>query len=277
MTIRQTLRRAVGQAFRRPAPARPIPGRAPAWGDGWRAALTITFDDARRSQVDVGRPLFQELGIRTTLFVLPDGVDLDRRGWAALVADGHEIGNHTARHPCSANFPWSRDHALEDLALEDMGLEIDEATTWITRTLGLEPRCFAYPCGQTYVGRGAETRSFVPLVADRFLAGRTFNDVALNAPDRCDLAQVQAMNSDALDFEQLRPTLEATLEQGAWLVLGGHEIGDRVDHETTSPATLRAVVSWCRANQVWIGTLGEVAEQVRAVQQAGAAAGSVSP
>ena len=98
-----------------------------AWPDGFQAALSISFDDARRSQVDLGLPVLDQLGIASTFFVLPTGVDPARRGWTEVVAAGHEIGNHTARHPCSANFPWSRHHAIEDLTLEDMAREIADA------------------------------------------------------------------------------------------------------------------------------------------------------
>ena len=133
--------------------------------------------------------------------------------------------------------------------------------------LGVECRSFAYPCGHTFVGRGAETESYVPLVADRFIAGRTFNDVAINSPVHVDLAQINAMNSDALTFEQLRPVLESTLADGAWLVLGGHEIGHRGNFETTMPATLAATVEWCRSHDVWIDSIGNVASRVRSLQR----------
>ena len=239
-----------------------------AWPDGFQAALSISFDDARRSQVDLGLPVLDQLGISSTFFVLPTGVDPARRGWTEVVAAGHEIGNHTARHPCSANFPWSRHHAIEDLTLEDMAREIADANSWIADVLGVESRTFAYPCGHTFVGRGAQTQSYVPLVAERFVAGRTFNDVAVNSPLHGDLAQVSAMNSDGLTFEQLRPRLETTLADGAWLVLGGHEIGHRGNEETTMPATLAAVVEWCRSHDVWIDSVGNVASRVRGLQRA---------
>lgn len=237
-----------------------------AWPDGFQAALSISFDDARRSQVDLGLAVIDQLGIPATFFVLPDGVDQARRGWKDLVSAGHEIGNHTARHPCSANFSWSRHHAIEDLDLDDMAREIGDADAWITEVLGVECRSFAYPCGHTFVGRGADTESYVPLVAERFVAGRTFNDVAINSPVHGDLAQISAMNSDGLTFEQLRPTLEAALEEGSWLVLGGHEIGHRGNAETTMPATLTATVEWCRSHDVWIDSIGNVAGRVRALQ-----------
>ena len=239
-----------------------------AWPDGYRAALSISFDDARRSQIDLGVPVIDQLGVRATFFVLPSGVDRVRRGWQEAIAAGHEVGNHTARHPCSANFSWSRHHAIEDLDLDGIAAEIADGNAFIAETLGVEPQSFAYPCGHTFVGRGRETRSYVPLVAERFLAGRTFNDVSTNSPLHGDLAQIRARNSDGLTFEQLRPTLEATLDEGAWLVLGGHEVGHRGNHETTMPATLAGIVEWCRAHDVWIDTIGGVATRIRALRQA---------
>ncbi len=238
-----------------------------AWPDGFQAALSISFDDARRSQIDLGLPVMDQLGIPATFFVLPHGVDLARPGWQELVAAGHEIGNHTARHPCSANFSWSRHHAIEDLNLADMAREITDADAWVAAVLGVECRSFAYPCGHTFVGRGSDTQSYVPLVAERFVAGRTFNDVAINSPVHGDLAQISAMNSDGLTFEQLRPTLESALDDGAWLVLGGHEVGHRGDPETTMPATLAATVEWCRSHDVWIDSIGNVASRVHTLQR----------
>ena len=65
------------------------------WPDGKRAAVSLSFDDARLSQVDTGLPLFRKLGVRVTFFV--ESAHLPERlvGWKQAVADGHEIGNHT--------------------------------------------------------------------------------------------------------------------------------------------------------------------------------------
>src|SRR6476660_8038790 len=85
-----------------------------AWPNGFRAAVSISFDDARRSQVELGLPLIDQMGIPATFYVLPDGVNQAPRGWHDLVASGHEVGNHTFMHPCSGNFAWSRHHSIED-------------------------------------------------------------------------------------------------------------------------------------------------------------------
>ena len=240
------------------------------WPGSDRCALSISFDDARDSQPRALLPLLDRLGVRATFFVLPDPVERDPGPWREVVAAGHEIGNHTATHPCSANNPWSRHRGLEQLTLADFTRELDEAEQRIEATLGVTPRVFAYPCGNTFVGRGRATRSLVPLVAERFVAGRTFNDTVANAPRHCDLAQVAAVAVDCIDIHQLRPQLEATIADRAWLVVGGHEVGPNLAPETTKLATLEAAVEWCREHRVWVDTVGAVAARV--AQLAGRAA-----
>jgi peptidoglycan/xylan/chitin deacetylase (PgdA/CDA1 family) len=235
------------------------------WPSAHRAALSFSFDDARPSQLDAAVPLFDRLGLAATFFVLPEKVAADRARWRDAVATGHEIGNHTVHHPCSGNFAWSRDRALEELTLTDFHHELDDADRQLHELLGVVPRVFAYPCGQTFVGRGRDTKSVVPMVAERFVAGRTFNNVSANSPLHCDLAQVAAVNIDELTFSQVQPRLEAALAAGAWLVLGGHEVGEQAGPETTAVATVEAVVAWCRDHDVWIDTIGAIAARVTKV------------
>ena len=238
------------------------------WPDGSRAALSLSFDDARSSQIRQGRALLQRLNVPATFFVLPDAVRAKIGTWRALRGDGHEIGNHSVRHPCSGNLPFTRNQPLEKLTVADIDADLDEANRRLEDLLGLTPRVFAYPCGQTFVGRGVGTQSFVPVVARKFLVGRTFNDLWANAPLHCDLAQVAAINSDGMSFEQLHTQLDDALVEGSWIVLGGHDIGDS-GAQTTSPATLEAVVQWCRRESVRIGTVGAIGSTVAGMQQRG--------
>jgi peptidoglycan/xylan/chitin deacetylase (PgdA/CDA1 family) len=238
------------------------------WPDGAQAALSITFDDARASQPRVAFPLLERLDVRATFFVLPEPVQRERAAWQEAVAAGHEIGNHTVSHPCSANFPWSRAHALESLTVEELAAEVDDAERRIEDALGVTPSVFAYPCGQTFVGRGRETQSLVPFVAERFLAGRTFNDIVANAPVHCDLAQVAARDVDHLELAQVAPYLEAAVADRAWLVVGGHEVSHGLEAESIQVATLEAIVGWCRERGVWIDTVGAVAARVQDLRRA---------
>src|SRR5215475_4496057 len=102
-----------GQGISRSSPTSPVPSNFH-WPNGKRAAVSLSFDDVRTSQVDVGLALFKKLGVKVTFFVQPQGVEKRLQGWKAAVQDGHEIGNHTLTHPCTGNYAFSRNNALEN-------------------------------------------------------------------------------------------------------------------------------------------------------------------
>jgi len=62
------------------------------WPEGKRAAVSLTFDDARPSQIDTGLPLLEKLGVRATFFVSPNNLEKRLEGWKRAAAQGHEIG-----------------------------------------------------------------------------------------------------------------------------------------------------------------------------------------
>jgi peptidoglycan/xylan/chitin deacetylase (PgdA/CDA1 family) len=258
---------AAAPASQTPASPPPVPAAATAgaWPGGARMALSLSFDDGRESQVTRGLPVFARHRSAVTLFVVPSAVERHLAGWKQAVAAGHEIGNHSLTHSCSGNFPFSRQKALEDHSLERMRAELAEANARITQLLGVTPRTFAYPCGQTYVGRGRETRSYVPVVADLFLAGRGWLDEAANDPAVVDLAQTLGVEMDGKDFAQIRPLLDEARSRGAWLVLAGHDIGDD-GRQTTRIAMLDALLPYAidPANGIWLATVGEVAAHIAA-------------
>jgi len=250
-------------------PARSLRAQAPAPADGsgWpgsaRMALSLSFDDGRESQVTQGLPVFARHGVRVTLYVVPAAVERRLDGWKQAAAAGHEIGNHSLTHSCSGNFPFSRQKALEEQSIARMREELVEANRRITALLGVTPRSFAYPCGQTFVGRGRQTQSYVPVVAELFVSGRGWLDEAANDPSYVDLAQTMGVEMDGKDFEQIRPLLDDARKTGAWLVLAGHDIGTG-GRQTTRVAMLDALFAYAKdpANGIWLATVGEAADVV---------------
>ena len=138
--------------------------------------LSLTFDDARLSQVDKGIPLLDNYGVKATFYVSPRNVKQRLDAWKKAAGNGHEIGNHSLVHPCTGNFPFARDKALEDYTLDEMNVELDSANNILKETLGVRAVSFAYPCGQKFVGRGKNTKSYIPLIALMFESGRGWLD-----------------------------------------------------------------------------------------------------
>ena len=234
------------------------------WPEGKQMAISLTFDDARYSQVESGIPLLNRYEVRGTFYVSP-GPMLERvEDWKSAVRDGHEIGNHTLVHPCSGNFPWARDKALEDYTLEKMAQELDSASTLIHEVLGVWPSAFAYTCGQTFVGRGVDTRSYVPLVAERFETGRNWMNEGPNDPVYCDLARLNGTELDGKSFQEALQLIEEARAQGAWLIFAGHEM----DMGGSQTSLLPTIDSICRyasdpVNGIWIDQVTNIGTYVR--------------
>lgn len=238
------------------------------WPDGKRAALSLSFDDARLSNVDVGLELFRKLDAKVTFYVVPEAVKARLDGWKEIVKEGHEIGNHTLVHPCTGNFAWAREHALEDYNLTSMKEELKRANQQIKKLLGVEPVSFAYTCGQSFVGRGNDTRSYVPLVDELFESGRGFRNESSNDPAFVDLAQVQGIECDGMGFqEDVMPILKAALENGSWVVLAGHEIGED-GNQTTKVKMLEELVDYVNQenSEIWLASVGTITSHIRKYQ-----------
>ncbi|HZO91095.1 MAG TPA: polysaccharide deacetylase family protein [Chthonomonadaceae bacterium] len=232
--------------------------------------MSLSFDDARPSQLEVGLPILNAYGVRASFYVTISQMERRLQDWRSALEAGHEIGNHTLSHPCSGNFPWSRANALEDYTLERMEADLLQATAQITRLVGRAPQTFAYPCGQKFVGRGREVQSYVGLIATHFIVGRGFREEAPNDPTFCDLAQAAGVDFDGMTWAQCQGWLEQTRQVGGWLLLAGHDVGES-GRQVVRTETLEALCRYCQdpANGFWIDTVAEIGSYIRQAQTEG--------
>ena len=227
------------------------------WPKGKVAALSLTFDDARPSQVDHGFPLLDSYGVQATFYVSIQPMRDRKTEWKQSIKNGHEIGNHTFNHPCSGNFSFARNKPLEEYNLEQMRDEILKANSCIEQELGIQPKTFAYPCGQKFVGRSKDVRSYVPLVAEYFLVGRdAFNEVP-NDPTFTDLAQVTALDMDDVTFETVQQYLDYARKHNSWLIFLGHEISDQ-GKQTVNISVLEKLCQFLKDGDIWVDTVENI-------------------
>jgi len=238
------------------------------WPDGKKMALSLTFDDARLSQVDTGIPLLDKYGVKATFYVSPGSMIKRSDKWRMAVIKGHEIGNHSLLHPCSGNFTWSRDKALEDYTLHMMITELDSASRLIKEILGVHPVSFAYPCGQTFIGRGINVQSYVPLIAFLFESGRGWLNEAPNDPAFCDLSQLNGTELDGKSFEQVLKLIETAKANGYWLILAGHEMNEE-GFQTSQLKTIESICKYATdpANGIWIDSVHNIASFIKQKRQ----------
>jgi beta-glucosidase len=234
------------------------------WPEGKKMGLSLTFDDARLSQPDLGIPLLDRYNVKATFYVSPDNLVQRIEGWKKAVKSGHDIGNHSLVHPCTGNFDWSRHKALEDYTLLTMNAELDSANSIIEQVLGIKPYSFAFPCGQKFVGRGESTKSYIPVEAAKFESGRGWLDEGPNDPEFCDLSQLTGMELDGKSFEQVKALIESAKAKGVWLVLAGHEMNES-GVQTSRLATIEAICKYASdpANGIWIDNVHNIASYIR--------------
>ena len=241
-----------------------LPGKI-TWPDGNQLALSLSFDDARHSQIDNGLALFDRHDVKVTFYVVPDRVKERLEGWKQAVVSGHEIGNHTVLHPCTGNFDWvGPDNAIENYTLKTMRAELLDASQQIQELLATTPQSFAYTCGDTTVGRGVNNRSYIPVVAELFSSGRGWQNEAANNPAKVDMAHVLSMKMDDMSFQEIKAIIEQARKKGYWVVLAGHEIGQDDATYTTRTAMLEKLLTYAKdkKNKIWIAPAGTVSQYI---------------
>ncbi len=233
------------------------------WPDGKRMALSFTFDDAYYSHIDSVVPLFDSYGIKATFFVSVWRLAPRQEAWKNAIFSGHEIGNHTYNHPCSGNHDFITGNSLEDYTVPRMRFELYSASDFIEEMLGVCPVSFAYPCGATFVGRGSEVESYVPLVSEMFESGRLYGESMVN-PALCDMAQLPAEKLDGKSFDEIKELIETARSSGSWLILSGHDIGEG-GKETSSLQVIEAICEYSMdpSNGIWIDNVHNIASYIR--------------
>lgn len=234
------------------------------WPEGKKMGLSLTFDDARLTQVDKGIPLLDKYGVKGTFYVSPGQMLQRTAKWRKALENGHEIGNHSMVHPCTINFGWTKGRALEDYTPEKMREELVEANRLIKDSLGVDAVSFAYPCGQKFVGRGTHTKSYIPVVASLFESGRGWMDEGANDPAFCDMAQLTGMEMDGKTFEEIKKLIETEKSKGQWLILAGHEMNDD-GSQTTRLSMLEALCRYATdpSNEIWIDRIHNIAAYIK--------------
>jgi peptidoglycan-N-acetylglucosamine deacetylase len=112
-----------------------------------RKSIAITFDDGPSESTPRLLELLEKYGARATFFQCGANVRRLPDVCRAVLAAGHEIGNHTYSHPL-----------LQFKSSEFMYSEIREAQSAIIETAGVAPSLFRAPFGVRWFGLGDAQR-----------------------------------------------------------------------------------------------------------------------
>jgi peptidoglycan/xylan/chitin deacetylase (PgdA/CDA1 family) len=179
-----------------------------------------------------------------------------------LSREGQEIACHTILHPCDKAMTWvKRENTLEVYTLKRMSRELDQSIALAKEISGKKgPFTFAYPCGESYVGEGKDRRSYVPLVAKKFLAART-TEPGIEMPETVSFPEIHA--SYGQTGGQLIDQVKKAQAKGGWAVFLFHGVGG--DYSSVDLKAHKELLDYLTKNKgsVWTGTFGEVAQYVK--------------
>jgi len=241
------------------------------WPAGCQGAVSLTFDDGTPSQLRLAAPLLHKYSLQATFYVNPrDNYQEQLQPWRALALTGHEIGNHTVRHPCSKNFAFisqDKGRALEEMTLDDIEADIAQAGERLSSVIPEQTATsFAYPCYQPFVGRGATRQSYVPVVARYCVAGRGLGEQP-NDPRYCDLHYLWSTPCERMTGAALVGCAERAVAQGRWVILTFHGVND--GHLHVAHGDLEELCAFLARSRerIWTAPVATVAQAVAAYQQ----------
>jgi peptidoglycan/xylan/chitin deacetylase (PgdA/CDA1 family) len=238
------------------------------WPGDRSAAISLTFDDAMQTHLDIAGPILKKHGLNGTFFVVTGSSSTWRKrpdDWQRLAAEGNETGSHTVNHPCmlKAIKPHSQDYS-PDMMLK----EIRESSEAIIERLGVRRGLtFAYPCGDmTFGGESDLARNqahYMDYVAQYHFAARGYNSWAPVVAEDINPLTVPVLG---WTFGKDSPSLLAQLEP----VRQGHNWGVYVFHGvggqwlSVRKETFDELAGYlAQHTEIWTATFGDVVRYIQ--------------
>jgi hypothetical protein len=228
-------------------------------------AVSVTFDDGTENQLEKAIPPLDQLGIKATFYIHPHGDYWQERlfPWKDVAKKGHEIGNHSLSHTCSSNFLMTFG-GLEEKSLSEIEQDILLAHKRLSEIAPHQQQwTFAYPCSNTFVGKGIQRQSYVPIIAKHFLAGRSAGEYGFaNHPGVVDLACVWGISVERMSGFEMIGLVEELTHRALWVILIFHEIdGERL---TVGSYDFKMLLNYLHRKRasIWTAPVIEVAKKI---------------
>ena len=256
------------------------------WTGDTKAAISLTFDDGMGSHLDIAIPLLEKYDLRGTFYIKARGKDEGQKALKRFrppFESGHEIGNHSINHWCSCAGVMNPDqHGLEYRTLDEVEVELREADERFKSVFPeVERWSFCYPCYNTFVGRGLNRQSYVPIVAKLFFTARAGGEMSnsINSPYHTDLHCLNSWKCERRSAAELIGLVERTAMQvalnpdkigGGWSIFTFHGIGE--GHLPVAQTDFQELLAYLDAarDRIWTAPLIKVAEYLHDKRTGGA-------
>jgi peptidoglycan/xylan/chitin deacetylase (PgdA/CDA1 family) len=216
-----------------------------------KARVSLTFDDAWRSQYTNALPALANYGMKATFYLLT-GVTADpeymtKAQMAAVQAAGHEIASHTIDHP-----------HLPTLSAAEIDRQLAQSQADLRTWLGSGvAKNFCTPYG--------EYNATVISTARRYYRSHRSTDEGFNTKDRTDVYNIKVQNIlGTTTPAQVGVWVDQAIRDKTWLVLVYHEVGTTVEDPTYSvtPQNLDAELKLMRDKGITVSTVDQALDAV---------------
>lgn len=262
--MRNLLMAALGLVVALAVPAAPF-----VWPNGAQAAVSLGYDDGLDSQLDHVVPALNRRGLKASFYVPINGPTLPGRQneWKAAAAAGHELGNHSLFHSCSAKGPgreWVLPHRdLERQTPAQVQEQITAANTWLQSLDGRTKRSFTPPCLDMTAGG----QDFAAALRPQFVAYRAAGAGLVTDTAALDPYAMPVYFVEGWSGEQLIALVEKAAAQHAVVSLLFHGVG--AEHLSVTREAHDALLDHLAKNKArfWTDSFVNIMENAR--QQAG--------
>jgi peptidoglycan/xylan/chitin deacetylase (PgdA/CDA1 family) len=247
-----------------------------AWPHGARAAVSLAYDDAIDSQLDNAIPALDKAGLKGSFYLTLGNPAVKRRmaEWRAASARGHELGNHTLFHQCSAAAPgheWvTPENDLDTTSAARMVAQIRLGNTMLQAIDGKTERTFTVPCGDLE----AAGENYLPSIKSDFVAIKSGDGGVVADMNALDPWSVGVTAPSGVTGEQLIALVKQAAQVGTMINFTFHGIGG--DYLTTSKQAHEELLRYLAANKdiYWTDTFLDIMKYVKSHQAAPAAGSS---
>lgn len=216
--------------------------------NGHTGAVSLTYDDARTSQIPILVPQLDALKVKATFFICLTGAGGDfeakKADWIQAAKNGHELANHTKTH---ANMPGDTEAKpiITEMASYLRGLDpVVESVT------------FAYPgCGVN--GKNA-------INSENFIARGCGQTSYAWGTQPSDWMNIQGLIMNPSNVNTAINMFHAAKSANTWVTTIVHDVKENPDQYSMTPGDNKKMVEAAIADNLWIDTYETVAAYYRA-------------
>ncbi|HET8575069.1 MAG TPA: polysaccharide deacetylase family protein [Candidatus Paceibacterota bacterium] len=202
--------------------------------------LTIDFDDGWQTQYTKALPVLEDTGIPATFYIIAEPL---QKGWSGYMTpkevknlsdSGYDIESHTVTHP-----------HLTKISSDEVASELKNAKEYLENLTGEEISLLSYPYGEF-------NQSVIDTAKQAgYRGGRTTNG-GENTPSTDPFRLRATSVEETTSLAQVKSWIDKANQNGGWLIVTFHHIGESGNEYNASPSFLRQVIEYAQSTNIKI-------------------------